>query len=87
MTDRERAIVMAYTGVVMLCGDKLDIFYEYVSEKLGRPIWTHEFSSQADTIQELSKEDFFGLCAGKPYPRPELGRSSKADTLKRSKIP
>ena len=38
MTDRERAIVMAYTGIVMLCGDKLDIFYEYVSEKLGRPI-------------------------------------------------
>ena len=74
MTDRERAIIMAYTGIVMLCGDKLDIFYEYVSEKLGRPIWTHEFISQADTIKELSKEDFFGLCAGNPYPKPELGK-------------
>lgn len=77
MTDRERAIVMAYTGVVMLCGDKLHVFYEYVSEKLGRPIWTHEFISQADTIKELSKEDFFGLCAGKPYPKPELGKGVK----------
>lgn len=77
MTDRERAIVMAYTGIVMLCGDKLHIFWEYVSEKLGRQIWTHEFVSQADTIKELSKEDFFGLCAGKPYPRPELGEGAK----------
>ena len=72
MTDRERAIVMAYTGTVMLCGDKLHIFYEYVSEKLGRPVWTHELC-QGDTIKELSKEDFFSLCAGKPYPKPELG--------------
>lgn len=77
MTDRERAIVMAYTGVVMLCGDKLHIFYEYVSEKLGRPIWTHEFIGQADTIKELSKEDFLGLCAGKPHPKPELGKGVK----------
>jgi len=77
MTDRERAIVMAYTGIVMLCGDKLHIFYEYVSEKLGRPIWTHEFFRQADTIKELSKEDFLSLCAGKPYPKPELGKGVK----------
>lgn len=77
MTDRERAIVMAYTGVVMLCGDKLDVFYQYVSEKLGRPIWTHEFISQADTIKEISKEDFFALCAGKPYPKTELGKGAK----------
>lgn len=73
MTDRERAIVMAYTGVVMLQGDKLHIFYEYISEKLGRPVFTHEFFSQGDTIKELSKEDFFSLCAGNPYPKPKLG--------------
>ena len=77
MTDRERAIVMAYTGIVMLCGDKLNIFYEYVSEKLGRPIWTYEFINQADTIKELSKEDFLGLCAGKPYPMTKLGKGAK----------
>lgn len=77
MTDRERAIVMAYTGTVMLCGDKLDIFYEYVSEKLGRPVYTHEFIAQHDTIKELAKSDFLGLCAGKPYPKPEVGRAAK----------
>ena len=54
-----------------------DIFYEYVSEKLGRPIWTHEFINQDDTIKELSKEDFLGLCAGKPYPMTKLGKGAK----------
>ena len=63
---------MAYTGVVMLCGDKLDVFYDYVSEKLGRPVWTHELIDQADTIKNLSKEDFRSLCAGKPYPKSKL---------------
>lgn len=76
MTDRERAIVMAYTGTVMLCGDKLDIFYKYVSEKLGRPVYTHEIYTE-DMIKELSKEDFLSLCAGKPYPKPEVGRAAK----------
>ena len=71
MTDRERAIVMAYTGVVMLAGDKLHIFYEYVAEKAGRPVWTHEF--REEMLKELSREDFFGLCSGKPIERPELG--------------
>ena len=74
MTDRERAIVMAYTGVVMLAGDKLDIFYDYVSEKIGRPIMTHEFLWLGDKIKKLAEEDFLGLCAGEPLPKPELKR-------------
>ena len=74
MTDRERAIVMAYTGVVMLAGDKLGMFYEYISEKLGRPIYTHEFIDQDETIKKLAKDDFLSLCAGKPYPKPPLGK-------------
>lgn len=73
MTDRERAIVMAYTGVIMLCGDKLDIFYKYISEKFGRPVYTHEFYTKADMIKELSKEDFLSLCAG------ESGRRCEND--------
>lgn len=74
MTDRERAIVMAYTGVVMLCGDKLNIFYDYVSEKLGRPIYTHEFIDQDDIIKSLAKEDFLALCAGTPYKKEKVGK-------------
>ena len=79
MTDRERAIVMAYTGTVMLCGDKLDVFYDYVSEKLGRPIYTHEFIDQAERIKDLSRDDFLSLCAGEPYPKPKLRTPPEID--------
>lgn len=79
MTDRERAIVMAYTGVVMLAGDKLGVFYDYVSEKLGRPIYTHEFDDYEETIKKLAKDDFLSLCSGTPYPKPELGNRSNVN--------
>jgi hypothetical protein len=47
MTDRERAIVMAYTGYVMLVGNKLCEFYKYLEEILGRPIMTHELAFES----------------------------------------
>ena len=64
MTDREKAIVMAYTGYTMLTGDKLGIFYDYVKEKLGRYIMTHElaYDEAADEIKRAAKDDFFALC-------------------------
>lgn len=64
MTDKEKAIVMAYTGITMLTGDKLDIFYRYIQEKLGRPIYTHELASEEiwAQIKEATKEDFKRLC-------------------------
>lgn len=67
MTDREKAIVSAYTGYAMLCGDKISIFYEYIEEILGRPVWTHELAMQSvwDEIHEKSKPDFISLCAEK----------------------
>lgn len=70
MTDRERAIVMAYTGVVMLVGDKLGVFYEYISEKAGRPVFTHEM--QEDFLKDLSRDDFMELCAGERLVKPEI---------------
>jgi len=63
MTNRECAIVMAYTGISMLQGEKLKYFYDYVSEILGEPVWTHEFYIRADEIKEKSKTDFIRLCA------------------------
>ena len=64
MTDREKAVVMAYTGVSMLTGDKFDIFHEYIEKICGRPIWTHELAVKAvwDEIKEKSKPDFIQLC-------------------------
>lgn len=66
MTDREKAIVMAYTGVTMLAGDKLDIFYQYVSEKLGHCVMTHElaFPEVQDAITDAAKNDFIELAKG-----------------------
>ena len=65
MTDRERAIVMAHTGICMLTGDKFQIFHKYVEEIMGRPIMTHEMGikSIADEIMAKSKNDFIALCA------------------------
>ena len=63
MTDKEKAIVMAYTGVCMLAGDKFQIFHKYVEDIMGKPIWTHEMGLLADDIKEKSKADFIALCA------------------------
>ena len=63
MTDREKAIVMAHTGICMLTGDKFQIFHKYVEDIMGRPIMTHEIGWLADMIKEKSKADFIALCA------------------------
>ena len=64
MTDREKAIVMAYTGVCMLAGNKFRIFHEYVEDIVGRPIQTIEMGmdSVADEIKEKARPDFLKLC-------------------------
>lgn len=62
MTDREKAIVMAYTGIVMLKGDKFNVFHTYVEELFGREVYTHEFLSLHEQIKERSKDDFLKLC-------------------------
>lgn len=63
MTDREKAIVMAYTGFTMLAGDKLGLYYEYVREKLGHSVMTHEFAypEVQDAVKEAAREDFIAL--------------------------
>lgn len=64
MTDREKAIVSAFTGIAMLAGGKFSIFHEYIEEKLGRPVWTHELADKDvwAKIKEASMEDFIALC-------------------------
>ena len=66
MTDREKAIVMAYTGVCMLSGDKFQIFHKYVEDIMGRHVYTHEMAIKAvnDEIKEKAKADFIELCKG-----------------------
>ena len=64
MTKRECAIVQAYTGVVMLAGENLGYFYDYIMELMGYPVWTHELVdvSVVRKIQELARPDFIELC-------------------------
>lgn len=64
MTDLEKAVVMAHTGITMLAGEKFSIFHKYIEDKLGRPIWTHELASKAlwDEINEKTKDDFIAIC-------------------------
>lgn len=64
MTKRECAIVMAYTGVIMLTGDDLERFYKYIDKKLGRKVQTFELASMVtwQKIREACKDDFEKLC-------------------------
>ena len=62
MTDKEKAIVMAYTGRCMLTGDKFQIFHKYVEDIMGRPIWTDDIGWLEKEIKEKSKADFIALC-------------------------
>ena len=64
MTDREKAIISAYTGIAMLTGDKFSIFHKYVEDILGRSVWTHELADRAiwEEIREKSTNDFLALC-------------------------
>lgn len=64
MTNREKAIIMAHTGICMLTGDKLNFFYNYLEELLGRPVYTQElaYAYLWETIKEKSKTDFLSLC-------------------------
>lgn len=60
LADKERAIIMAYTGVCMLEGERLDAFYQYLAELYERPVYTHEWLTL--DIKEKSRPDFIRLC-------------------------
>lgn len=64
MTKSECVVVMAATGVCMLKGKDLGLFYEYIAEKVGRPVYSHELASEKmwEIIREKSKEDFIKIC-------------------------
>ena len=64
MTDREKAIVTAYTGITMLTGEKFSIFHKYIEDIMGRPVFTHELADRAvwEEIKNRSKEDFIRIC-------------------------
>ena len=58
MTEREKVIATAYTGVLFV--QDFAPVHKYVEEKLGRPVWMHEFASPEiwDKIKDSVKKDF-----------------------------
>lgn len=62
---------MAYTGTCTLEGDKLGLFYQYVQEKLGYCVMTHElaYPEVQDAIKEAARDDFIELCKSSDEPR------------------
>lgn len=70
MTDKEKAIVMAHTGICMLTGEKYGVFHAYIEGIMGRPVYTHELAMQSisDEIKEKSRDDFIKLCMEEQEP-------------------
>ena len=63
MTKRELAIIMAYTDVTTLTGDDLKYLYDYLSEVVGRKIYTHEIAKAVSLYKNtIIKNDFAALC-------------------------
>ena len=64
LTDRERAIVMAYTGYVMLSNDKMCEFLDYVYEVTGKRISFDDMKYKvvSDEIRKCATKDFISLC-------------------------
>ena len=58
--------MMAFTGIS--CGP-FELFHKYSQEKLGRPIWTHEFAKEElmAEIKEASRDDFLSVRYLKKY--------------------
>lgn len=81
MTDKEKAVVMAHTGICMLTGEKFSIFHKYIEELMGRPVFTHELANaeMVNQITEKSKEDFLKLCKDELVPESCDDCISRAD--------
>jgi len=59
MTKRESAIMSAITGI-SFGGQLFSPFHQYVEEKFGRPVFTHEMASEEfwPILKELAWSDF-----------------------------
>lgn len=61
MTKQECAVLMAYTGVVLLQDDDIKYFYQYLDYIFHRPVATHEIPKLVPIIREKSQEDFMRI--------------------------
>jgi len=64
MTDREKTVVTAYTGIFMLPEHKIHLYFEYLEEIMGRriSIYDLQYKKVSDEIKERSKQEFLEIC-------------------------
>lgn len=62
MTKKETVVIEAYTGVCMLTGNDRNLFYKYINQLMGRPVYTHELPALSNEIKEKAKSDFINIC-------------------------
>lgn len=64
MTLKEKVIVETYTGICMTTGEERNETYKYMSEIMGRPVFSHELANIAicEELRNKSREDFINLC-------------------------
>lgn len=56
MTKREGAVLSAYTGI-LLC-ESFDDVHGYITEIMGRPVFTHELPFLEKEIKKRSEAEF-----------------------------
>ena len=64
MTLKEKVICEAYTGICFCTGEDRNELYKYLSEKMGRPVYTHEIAANFEKIKAASRDDFVKVCKG-----------------------
>lgn len=66
LTKEQAIILTAFTGV--LCCTSFENFHKAVEEKLGRPVWTHQFGDEylMKQIKEAFREDFLSILPDRP---------------------
>ena len=64
MTLKEKVICEAYTGICFCTGEDRNELYKYLAEKMGRPVYSHEFATNFEKIRDISREDFVKVCKG-----------------------
>ena len=61
LTQKQRLVLSGYTGI--LCCNSFNDFQKDVEDRLGRPVFTHEFGNEEFSIKlkEVYKDDFLEM--------------------------
>ena len=62
MTKHECAVITAYTDIAMLKGSDLKYLYDYLSNLIQRPIFTHGIPAVCMQFRDRIRQDFEDIC-------------------------